>query len=225
MISVHDLWLFVISSLLLAITPGPDTLYIVGRSMSQGYGAGAVAALGVGAGIFVHTAAAAVGISALLAASATAFQILKLVGATYLIYVGVSLIWSSLYSARTTSLAPVKKSSLQVVLRQGFLSNVLNPKVALFFVAFLPQFVDLNAPNQALSLLFLGVLFNLIGTLWNLGVACSAGWLTEPLRRRPGIGVWFHRGAGGFLVYFGAKLAFETEGQQAIRGGPPYLAA
>jgi threonine/homoserine/homoserine lactone efflux protein len=212
MISVHDLWLFAISSLLLAITPGPDTLYIVGRSTSQGLKSGVAAALGVGAGIFVHTAAAAVGISAIIAASATAFLMLKLVGAAYLVYVGISLIWSSLYLARTIPLAPVQQSSLQVVFRQGFLTNVLNPKVALFFVAFLPQFVDLNAPNQALSLLLLGVLFNLIGTLWNLGVACSAGWLTEPLRQRSGVGVWFHRSAGGFLVYFGARLAFDRDG-------------
>ncbi len=212
MISVHDLWLFAVSSLLLAITPGPDTLYIVGRTTAQGSKAGVVAALGVGAGIFIHTAAAAVGISAVLAASAAAFLLLKLVGAAYLVYVGLSLIWSSLHTAKSISLASAQQSPLHVVFRQGFLTNVLNPKVALFFVAFLPQFIDLNAPNQALSLLFLGVLFNLIGTLWNLGIACSAAWLSEPMRRRPGVGAWFHRSVGGFFVYFGAKLALERKG-------------
>lgn len=156
MIGVHDLWLFAASSLLLAITPGPDTLYIVGRTTTQGVKAGSVAALGVGTGIVIHTAAAAVGISAVLVASATAFLILKLMGAAYLVYVGLSLIRSSLHSTAVIADTPSSKSRLSVVFRQGFLTNVLNPKVALFFIAFLPQFIDLSAPNQVLSLLFLG---------------------------------------------------------------------
>src|SRR5262245_14434923 len=191
MIAVHDLWLFAVSSLLLAITPGPDTLYIVGRTTAQGTKAGVVAALGVGAGILVHTAAAAIGISALLAASAAAFLVLKLAGAAYLVYIGLSLVWSSLRSATKIAAAPICPAPLSVVFRQGFLSNVLNPKVALFFVAFLPQFVDADASSSAASLLFLGVLFNLVGTLWNVGVACAAAFLAEPLRRRPGVGTWF----------------------------------
>ncbi len=212
MIGVHDLWLFAASSLLLAITPGPDTLYIVGRTTTQGAQAGVVAALGVGAGIFVHTAAAAVGISAVLAASATAFLILKFVGAAYLVYVGLSLIRASFRSATTLVTAPSTMSSLGVVFRQGFFTNVLNPKVAMFFIAFLPQFVDLNAPNQVLALLFLGVLFNLIGTIWNLSVAWCAAWLTEPLRNRAAITAWFNRGVGLFFVYLGLKVALERGG-------------
>jgi threonine/homoserine/homoserine lactone efflux protein len=122
------------------------------------------------------------------------------------------LIRSSLGTAQGKPVPALQASPLRVVFRQGFLCNVLNPKVALFFLAFLPQFVDAGAANQAVSLLFLGALFNLIGTLWNLGVACSAGWLTAPLRRRPGVGAWFHRGVGGFFVYVGARLAVEKEG-------------
>ena len=212
MIGVHDLWLFAASSLLLAITPGPDTLYIVGRTTTQGVKAGSVAALGVGTGIVIHTAAAAVGISAVLVASATAFLILKLMGAAYLVYVGLSLIRSSLHSTAVIADTPSSKSRLSVVFRQGFLTNVLNPKVALFFIAFLPQFIDLSAPNQVLSLLFLGVLFNLIGTLWNLGVAWSAARLTESLRQRPVVGAWFNRSVGAFFVYLGVKVALQREG-------------
>ena len=209
MIAVHDLWLFAVSGLLLAITPGPDTLYIVGRTTSQGTRAGVVAALGVGAGILVHTVAAAIGISALLAASAAAFLLLKLVGAAYLVYIGFTLLWSSRRTVAGGGAAAIQRASLAVVFRQGFLSNVLNPKVALFFVAFLPQFVDVDALNPAASLLFLGVLFNLIGTLWNVALACAAAVFTEPLRRRPAVGVWFHRSVGVFFVYIGIRLALE----------------
>src|SRR5262245_13656515 len=193
MIAVHDLWLFAVSSLLLAITPGPDTLYIVGRTTAQGTKAGVVAALGVGAGILIHTAAAAIGISALLAASAAAFLLLKLAGAAYLVYIGLSLLWSSRHAHIGIAAAPIQPASLGAVFRQGLLSNVLNPKVGLFFLAFLPQFVDADASSSASSLLFLGVLFNFIGTLWNAGLACAAAFLTGPLRRRPSVAAWFHR--------------------------------
>src|SRR5262245_30153228 len=109
MLAVHDLWLFAVSGLLLAITPGPDTLYIVGRTTAQGTKAGVIAALGVGAGILVHTAAAAIGISALLAASATAFLVLKLVGAAYLVYIGLSLLWSSRRVVSDTPVVPIRR--------------------------------------------------------------------------------------------------------------------
>ena len=208
MIAVHDLWLFAVSGLLLAITPGPDTMYIVGRTTAQGTRAGVIAALGVGAGILIHTVAAAIGISALLAASAAAFLLLKVIGAAYLVYIGLSLLWSSRRPVEGGA-ARIQRASLAVVFRQGFLSNVLNPKVALFFVAFLPQFVDVNASNPAMSLLFLGVLFNVIGTLWNVALACAAAVVTAPLRRRPAVGAWFHRSVGAFFVYIGIRLALE----------------
>lgn len=136
MFGTHDLLLFVISGLLLNVTPGPDTLYIVGRSSTQGLRAGATAALGIGAGTLVHISAAALGLSALLAASASAFVVVKLAGAAYLVYVGVPLIRSSAAAAgrpsepaASTGFVPVP---LRTVFLQGFLTNVLNPKVALF---------------------------------------------------------------------------------------------
>src|SRR5471032_138313 len=135
MVGTHDLWLFVISGLLLNVTPGPDTLYIVGRSSTQGLRAGAVAALGIGAGTLVHITAAALGLSAILAASAGAFTFVKIAGALYLVYVGIGLIRSSRNrSGSDISIAP---APLRKVFVQGFLTNVLNPKVALFFLAFL----------------------------------------------------------------------------------------
>jgi threonine/homoserine/homoserine lactone efflux protein len=164
----HDLALFIVSGLLLNLTPGPDTLYIVGRSTTQGWRAAAVAALGIGAGIFVHIGAAAVGLSALLAASASAFTLVKLAGAAYLVYIGISLLRSPIApEAMSKNLAPMSPGTVFV---QGFFTNVLNPKVALFFIAFLPQFVEPDAPGKAAALLFLGAVFNLNGTLWNLFV-------------------------------------------------------
>src|SRR5271167_2099108 len=140
MLGIHDLWLFVLAGLLLNITPGPDTLYIVGRSSTQGARAGAVAALGIGAGALVHICAAALGLSAILAASATAFNTVKIIGAVYLLYVGIGLIRSAAAIAAPPIATERRLASLRGIFLQGFLTNVLNPKVALFFLAFLPQF-------------------------------------------------------------------------------------
>ena len=176
MLGIHDFGLFVIAGLLLNITPGPDLMYIVGRSAAQGVKAGAAAALGIGAGCFVHIAAAALGLSAILAASATAFAIVKMMGAAYLVYVGISLLWSLRarvgQSAQADRTAP--PTPLRSIFTQGFLTNVLNPKVALFFLAFVPQFIDVHAPAKMLAFLLLGLVFNTNGTLWNLFVAWFA---------------------------------------------------
>lgn len=211
MFGTHDFLLFVASGVLLNITPGPDMLYIIGRSTAQHARAGAAAALGIGAGCLVHITAAALGLSAVLAASATAFTALKFVGAAYLVYVGISLVRSSGAShraVRAPALAPV---ALRTVFVQGFFTNVLNPKVALFFLAFLPQFIDAEAPNKPLAFLFLGAVFNLNGTLWNLLVAWSAARLTAGFERSR-LAAWFSRCIGAFFVVLGVRLAFDRQG-------------
>jgi threonine/homoserine/homoserine lactone efflux protein len=206
----HDLWLFVLSALLLNITPGPDTLYILGRSTSQGWRAGAVAALGIGAGALVHVCAAALGLSAILAASATAFSVVKYLGAAYLLYVGIALIRSSGATAMKTA-ANGQISPMRSIFLQGFLTNVLNPKVALFFLAFLPQFVSADAPFKPLAFLFLGAIFDLNGTIWNLAVAWSAARISGSLT--PGITFkkWFNRCVGGVFVGVGLRLALSHD--------------
>ena len=209
MFGTIDLALFIVAGLLLNITPGPDTLYILGRSASQGWRGGAVAALGIGAGLFVHTLAAAVGLSALLAASATAFTILKWVGAAYLVYLGVSLLFARpTIQQRSSALRVV---TLRTVFLQGFLTNVLNPKVALFFLAFLPQFVDPGAPNRALAFLFLGFVFNFNGTLWNLFVAWSAARVASSLDSSGRFALWLNRTVGALFVYLGIRLVISHE--------------
>ena len=212
MLGTHDLLLFIVSGLLLNVTPGPDTLYIVGRSSTQGLRAGATAALGIGAGTLMHITAAALGLSAILAASASAFTVVKIAGAAYLVYVGVSLLRSPgrpSGSAATVDLIP---ATLRTVFVQGFLTNVLNPKVALFFLAFLPQFVEPDAPSKPLAFLFLGAIFDLNGTLWNLFVAWSAARISGGLRRNATAAKWFTRCVGGMFVYLGIKLALVKNG-------------
>ena len=207
----HDFLLFVVAGLLLNITPGPDMLYIIGRSTAQGVRGGAAAALGIGAGCVVHIVAAALGLSAVLAASATAFTILQYIGATYLVYVGVSLLLSSRRPPESAPAAALPPATLNQVFMQGFLTNVLNPKVALFFLAFLPQFIDHDAPSKPLALLFLGAVFNVNGTLWNLFVAWSAARIAASVQSSRLV-AWFNRCIGGFFIYLGIRLAFARQG-------------
>jgi threonine/homoserine/homoserine lactone efflux protein len=207
----HDLWLFVLSGLLLNITPGPDTLYIVGRSSTQGWRPGAVAALGIGTGALVHVCAAALGLSAILAASATAFTAVKIIGAAYLVYVGISLIRSKGSTQSSPAASGNRLNSMRSTFFQGFLTNVLNPKVALFFLAFLPQFVLADAPSKPSAFLFLGVIFDLNGTIWNLLVAWSTARISGRLAASDSFKKWFNRCVGSIFVFVGIRLAFARE--------------
>ena len=207
MFGTHDLLLFVFAGLLLNVTPGPDMLYIIGRSTTQGWKAGAAATFGVSAGCFVHITAAALGISALLAASSTAFTILKLAGAAYLVYVGLSMMRSPKISAGASPEHAAR--GLRSIFAQGFLTNALNPKVALFFLAFLPQFIEIDSPMKPLGFLFLGAIFTFNATLWNLFVAWIAARMSAALESRAV--AWFQRGIGLFFVFLGVRLANSEE--------------
>ncbi len=209
MFGTTDLALFVVSALLLNITPGPDTLYILGRTASQGWRGGMVAAFGIAAGLLVHTFAAAVGLSALLAASAAAFTLLKWAGAAYLVYVGVSLFFAG--PANRSPTPELLAAGLRTVFLQGFLTNVLNPKVALFFLAFLPQFVDPGAPSKPLAFLFLGMVFIFNGTLWNLFVAWSAARVAGRFSASGRLALWLNRTVGALFVYLGVRLVTSHE--------------
>ena len=210
MLGTHDLWLFVLSGLLLNITPGPDTLYIVGRSSTLGLRAGAVAALGIGAGVLVHICAAALGLSALLAASATAFAVVKIIGAAYLVYVGVSLLRTK-KSDPSSPAVTLRSARLRSIFFQGFLTNILNPKVALFFLAFLPQFVMADAPSKPVTFLFLGANFDFNGTLWNLLVAWSTARISSRFAAGERFKIWFNRCVGSLFVVVGLRLVLAHE--------------
>jgi len=163
MLGIHELWLFVISGLLLNITPGPDTAYIVGRSAQFGWRGGAAAALGISTGCLVHVFACAIGLSALLAASATAFTLVKWAGAAYLCFIGIRMLLTRASEPANASPPQDSVASLSKVFWQGALTNVLNPKVALFFLAFLPQFVDAEAPRKRWINRALGGMFVYLG--------------------------------------------------------------
>jgi threonine/homoserine/homoserine lactone efflux protein len=147
---------------------------------------------------------------AIIAASATAFTVLKILGAVYLIYVGLSLLGASRASRKARASVTLAPATLRAIFIQGFLTNALNPKVALFFLALLPQFIDTDAPSKALAFLFLGAIFNLNGTLWNLFVAWSVARFGTGLERTR-IAIWLNRCIGGVFVYIGVRIAFARQ--------------
>jgi RhtB (resistance to homoserine/threonine) family protein len=200
---------FVVAVFLLNVTPGPDTAYIVGRSVAQGRGAGLMSALGISAGCCVHSLACAFGLTALLAASAAAFTVIKFAGALYLIYLGVRLVFASPEKAEAAGQARAAGApkSLKQLFLQGFWTNVLNPKVVLFFVSFFPQFVAADSDHKALAFLSLGVVFVLMSTVWNSFVAWVAGSVTQRLGGKPGVKRWLDRVVGSAFVGLGVKLA------------------
>lgn len=205
MFGIHDFGLFLLTGLLLNLTPGPDTLYIVGRSVAQGRAAGVASVLGISTGSLAHTLAAAFGLSTLLAASASAFLVIKIAGAAYLVYLGASM-W---FSRRDTSTTPATFSAdgFWPAYRQGLLTNVLNPKVALFFLALMPQFIAPESTAKAAAFLTLGLCFITTGTLWCLGLAWFASSLGESFRRTTRIEQILNRTVGALLIFLGVRLA------------------
>ena len=208
-----SLLMFILAGWLLNLTPGPDVLYIVRHAMRQGVRAGMVAALGIVSGCFVHVLAAALGVGALLAASATAFTVLKWVGAAYLVWMGVKLLLarpgtSPMLAAPTADNAAAPEAlPLSRIWRQGFLTNVLNPKVALFFLAFVPQFIDPHSPHKLLAFVLLGLIFNLNSLPINFGYAWLGAWASRRLALVQHALRWMDRAAGLLFIGFGAKLA------------------
>ena len=204
MLGIHDLWLFVASGLLLNLTPGADTLFIATRSAALGWRFGVAAALGICTGCLVHVLAAALGLSAILATSPLAFTVVKWVGAAYLVYMGLNLLLQRQQAGQAPrALPPAAWSSVFV---QGFLTNVLNPKVALFFLAFVPQFIAPAAPQKALAFLVLGGIFTFNSLLWCLLLAWLAARMGKlGVNRR--LQQWLQRGVGGLFVGLGVRLA------------------
>ncbi|MGH3144205.1 MAG: LysE family translocator, partial [Rubrobacter sp.] len=200
-----NLLLFVSASLALIIVPGPDMIYVLTRGVSQGRSAGLVSAAGVCSGVLVHTAFAAVGLSAILARSAAAFSVVKYAGAAYLVYLGIRAI---LDREKFAAHGRVERAGLAIVFRQGVLSNVLNPKVALFFLAFLPQFVDPATGATGLQMLAFGVAFTFMGLVVLSVVALFSGALGEWLRSRPSFAGALRWLTGSVLVGLGLRLAF-----------------
>jgi threonine/homoserine/homoserine lactone efflux protein len=201
---VTDLGVFLAATLALNLTPGPDMLYVITRSATEGRAAGIVSALGIATGCLVHTILVAAGVAGLLAAVPAAFTAVRLGGAAYLIYLGVTRLIGRGGVNQGAALSP---APLRRVYRQGVITNVLNPKVALFFVAFLPQFVDRSSGKVSLQLAALGTLFNISGTIVNVLVAVAASGITR-WTRRPVLS-WIARASGLVFVGLGLRLAWK----------------
>jgi threonine/homoserine/homoserine lactone efflux protein len=212
-VNLHSYLLFVAASIILVFVPGPDMAYLLARSIAQGKRTGVLAVLGINAGAYVHLIGAVTGLSALLMASALAFSLVKIVGAPYLIWLGVQAL-----RARPTDSAllqvELKGAGARSVFWQGFLSDALNPKVAMFYLAFLPQFVDPHAAGvwtgrPWLQFLALGLTCNMIALPINIAIALAAGQISSALRRSPRLGAWLQRGMGLTFVGLGLRLVAE----------------
>ena len=196
---------FLLAAFMLNIAPGPDMLYVIGRSVGQGRKAGIVSSLGVFVGCWVHILAAAFGIAALLRSSPMAFNLVRYAGAAYMVYLGIRMV----IQKTDLSSQQLKRESLASIFRQGAITNVLNPKVAIFFLAFLPQFIDARRGSVVLQILVLGLIFNVGGTLVNLAVAYAGGTLGDLLRRNQHVARvqrWF---TGLIFIGLGLRLAWQ----------------
>jgi threonine/homoserine/homoserine lactone efflux protein len=207
---IHDFWIFAFSSLMLNITPGNDMLYVASRSAGQGIRAGIISALGIMAGCLVHIFAAVVGISAIIARSATAFDIVKYVGAAYLVYLGVKSILNKKKSSFLMG-EKLKPLTYSKIFTQGVVTNVLNPKVALFFLAFLPQFIDIKNGHPQWQILFLGIGFDCSGTAVNIMVAVLFGKMGNWLGKSPRFVRLQEKITGIMLIALGIKVALTSK--------------
>lgn len=191
------------------MAPGPDSLLIMARSATQGWRAGSAAALGIGSGTFVHIFAATAGLSAVLATSSSAFAAVKYIGAAYLLYIGISLIRNKkqrVSESEKQHSAPLPLSYRRIFI-QGFLTNVLNPKIAVFFLAFVPQFISPDSTSKALAFIMLGCIFNFNGMLWCHFLAISSAFTSRRVQASESMVLWLNRFAGVVFVSFGVKLA------------------
>ncbi|KKB64628.1 hypothetical protein WM40_04170 [Robbsia andropogonis] len=235
MFGITHFSLFILSCIALSVTPGPDSAFIVARSISSGPRAGLASALGIITGCCVHLTLTVLGLAALLAASVQAFTIVKWVGAAYLIWLGIRMLmtrqavrgqWRVSTPAGDApphlpgqSAVPVPSAGVQGndvpvqmhrLFWQGFVTNLLNPKVVLFFVAFFPQFVEPTLGDKRLAFLVLGLVFIAISLIWNTGLALVAGRLTRRVASNPYIKRWIDRAVGSLFVGLGVRLALIT---------------
>jgi threonine/homoserine/homoserine lactone efflux protein len=208
MIEPAQFALFIGVSWALILAPGPDMVYVITRGISHGRRAGIVSAFGVICGILIHTMAAALGMALIFQTSVIAFQIVKYLGALYLIYLGVK----SWLGKSSFNLQPAtERVSSQALFWQGMLSNVLNPKIAIFFLSFLPQFIDKGSSNIPLQMVMLGFTFALFGLCFLTLVGYFAGSIGAWLSRKPQYTKTFRWITGSILISLGSHLALAEQ--------------
>ena len=201
---------FVLAAIILNLTPGADTFYVLTRCVAQGKRAGLVSVAGIMTGCVVHVLCTAFGLSVILSTSATAFNLVKWAGAAYLIWLGLKTILAkdSRFSAQDCTR---RSNRLWLIYRQGILTNVLNPKVALFFLSFLPQFINPDLAQGPLPFLLLGGTFLVTGSTWFMILATTAALMTKALRENKKIGLILNKVSGMIFIGFGLKLAFDAK--------------
>ena len=198
--------LFVTASIILCVVPGPDMILLLSRTIAQGRKAGLMTAIGMNVGAYGHLTATLLGISAVIAASAHAFTVIKWLGAAYLIYLGVQILRSPSGPLELATEAPTQQP-LRRCFWQGFWSDILNPKVAMFYLAFLPQFVDVQAGNPLAQLVLLGLTVNIIGIITSIVIIIFAAALTRRLRSNSRISAWLNKSLGAVFIALGVRLA------------------
>ncbi len=197
---------FLLTGILLNLTPGNDTIFILSRSMAQGKKAGFMSAFGIATGSLIHTTLAAFGLSMIIAKSILAFNIIKYAGAIYLLYIGFKMFTDK--TPLNTEAAGMKKNIAYLkIYRDAVITNLLNPKVALFFIAFLPQFIDPAARNTILPFLTLGITFTITGTIWCLVLAAFAAAIFTRLKENKKISAYLNKVCGIALIALGIKVA------------------
>jgi RhtB (resistance to homoserine/threonine) family protein len=204
MFGIINYKIFVLSAILLNLTPGADTIYILGKGVSKGRKSAIISALGISCGCLVHTLFAAFGLSVILAKSVLAFNIVKWIGALYLIYLGIKSFKSKGFEM--TEINEVNQISSKKIFTEGILTNVLNPKVALFFLSFMPQFISSNNTYGTLPFLILGLTFFVSGTIWCQILAVASSLMTKKLKENQNISNIINKVTGVVFVALGLKL-------------------
>ncbi|MEP7377248.1 MAG: LysE family translocator [Chitinophagaceae bacterium] len=198
---------FILAGILLNLTPGNDTIFILSRSIAQGKQAGIMSVLGIATGSIIHTTLAAFGLSLIIAKSIIAFHILKYAGAVYLIYIGYKMLTDRSQFTNENSLY-LKRMDLKKIYRDGVITNVLNPKVALFFIAFLPQFIDPSFTNTILPFMLLGITFTITGTLWCFFLASFSAAIAGKLTHNKKLSGYITKTCGAIMIGLAFKVAF-----------------
>ena len=207
MFGIENFPLFLIAAFVVTITPGVDTVLVLSRAISDGRKAGVSSVLGITAGILCHTALGALGLSMIVAKSAIAFSVIKYAGAAYLVYLGVKTLMSET-EGQTFKSADGFECSARGHFRTGLLTNVLNPKIALFFLAFFPQFIRKEALETPLPFIVLGLTHAVVGMLWLMALTYFSWWIAGKLTQTPKFDTYLKKVSGAFFILMGLKVAF-----------------
>jgi RhtB (resistance to homoserine/threonine) family protein len=209
MIGITHFETFVITGILLNLTPGNDTIFILTKSIAQGKKAGIISALGIATGSIIHTLLAAFGLSLIIAQSMVLFNIIKYIGAAYLLYIGFKMLTDK---SQLQTDSAIEKSNLNYwkVYRDGMLTNIFNPKVALFFIAFLPQFIDPSFKQSILPFVLLGLTFTTTGAIWCFVLAIFASTFFGMLKENKTLSFYINKACGLALIALGVKVAITS---------------